>query len=162
MKIYLFGRRTIASAIIVSIISGLIFFFQKHNIPITENMIWKIYYEVQKLLGDYFPNQTDLQREIQDQLNRRLIEDEELLEYKVRRDVDDVILEYERKERESYVPNMKNETILKEIEKPKYSETQRQILKDAIYYEFDDGTMGIRGAWVSPDSREIHLDNENK
>jgi len=32
---------------------------------------------------------------------------------------------------------------------------QKLIVENAIYYEFADGTMGIRGAWVTPDPREI-------
>lgn len=137
------------------VISGLLIFLRDFNVE--EKTIWKIYYEIQKLLGQYFPKDNDLQREIQDQLNRKLIEDKELLDYKVRRDVDYSILDYERKERENYKPNMKNEIILEEIKKPKYTETQKQIIKDAVYYEFVDGTMGIRGIWVTPDPREIQL-----
>ena len=51
-----------------------------------------------------------------------------------------------------------NQNILEEINKLKYTELQRKIVKDAVYYEFADGTMGIRGAWIAPDPREIHLE----
>lgn len=158
MKIYLLGRRTLAAAIISAVISFLIFFLKSNDIIISEKTIWKIYYEVQKLFKQYFPDDNELQREIQDQLNRKIIEDEELREYKVRRDVDYALLDYERSERENYIPNMKNQNILEEINKPKYNELQRKIIKDAVYYEFADGTMGIRGAWVPPDPREIPLE----
>lgn len=158
MKIYLLGRRTLAAAIISAVISFLIFFLKSNDIIISEKTIWKIYYEVQKLFKQYFPDDNELQREIQDQLNRKIIEDEELREYKVRRDVDYALLDYERLERENYIPNMKNQNILEEINKPKYDELQRKIIKDAVYYEFADGTMGIRGAWVPPDPREIPLE----
>jgi len=158
MKIYLLGRRTLAAAIISAVISFLIFFLKSNDIIISEKTIWKIYYEVQKLFKQYFPDDNELQREIQDQLNRKIIEDEELREYKVRRDVDYALLDYERLERENYIPNMKNQNILEEINKPKYNELQRKIIKDAVYYEFADGTMGIRGAWVPPDPREIPLE----
>lgn len=158
MKIYLLGKKTIAAAIIVTAISSLIFFLGSIGVNIDEKVLWKIYYEVQKLFKEYFPNQTELQKEIQDQLNRKIIEDEVLREYKVRRDVDYSILDYERLERENYIPNMKNQNILEEINKPKYNELQKKIIKDAVYYEFADGTMGIRGAWVPPDPREIPLE----
>tara|TARA_B110000503_G_scaffold29854_1_gene48240 strand:- start:83 stop:559 length:477 start_codon:yes stop_codon:yes gene_type:complete len=158
MKVYLLGRRTLAVAIISAAISFLLIFFKNHNIPISEQTIWKVYYEVQKLLGKYFPNDTELKREIQEQLNRRLIENEQLREYKVHRDVDYALLDYERREQENYIPNMKNQNILEEIDKLKYTDLQRKIVKDAVYYEFADGTMGIRGAWVAPDSREMHLE----
>jgi len=158
MKIYLLGKKTIAAAIIATAISSLIFFLGSIGVNIDEKVLWKIYYEVQKLFKEYFPNQTELQKEIQDQLNRKIIEDEVLREYKVRRDVDYSILDYERYERENYVPNMKNENILEEINKPKYNELQKKIIKDAVYYEFSDGTMGIRGDWVTPDPREIPLE----
>jgi hypothetical protein len=54
---------------------------------------------------------------------------------------------------------MKNRNILKEIQKSKYTDTQRTIVENAIYYEFPPdgsnaqkllgGTMGIRGIWVN-------------
>lgn len=158
MKIYLFGKRTLVSAIISAVIAGLILFFNSHDIKIDEKNLWKLYYEIQKLFKKYFPDKTELQKEILEQLNRRIIEDEELREYKVKRDVDYALSDYERWEQENYVPNMKNENILEEINKPKYTELQRKIIKDAVYYEFADGTMGIRGAWVPPDPREIPLE----
>lgn len=158
MKIYLFGKRSLVSAIISAVIAGLILFLNSHDIKIEEKNLWKLYYEIQKLFKKYFPDKTELQKEILEQLNRRIIENEELREYKVKRDVDYALSDYERWEQENYVPNMKNENILEEINKPKYTELQRKIIKDAVYYEFADGTMGIRGAWVPPDPREISLE----
>lgn len=158
MKVYLLGKRTLAAAIISAAISFLLIFFKTHNIDISEKTIWQFYYEIQKVLGKYFPNDTELKREIQDQLNRKIIEDEQLREYKVRRDVDYTLLDYERREQENYIPNMKNQNILEEVNKLKYTDLQRKIVKNAVYYEFADGTMGIRGAWVTPDPREVHLE----
>jgi len=53
---------------------------------------------------------------------------------------------------------MTNKNILKEIKKSKYTEFQKIIVEDAIYYEFPPdgskaqeslgGTMGIRALWV--------------
>ena len=53
---------------------------------------------------------------------------------------------------------MKNKNILEEINKDKYDKLQKLIVENAIYYEFSDGTMGIRGAWVAPDPREMPLE----
>jgi predicted nuclease with TOPRIM domain len=57
--------------------------------------------------------------------------------------------------------NMFNETILKEIESGDYSEEQKKIVKDAVFYEGEPdggnaqsllgGEIGIRGQWVDND-----------
>tara|TARA_R110000868_G_scaffold115323_1_gene307986 strand:+ start:318 stop:809 length:492 start_codon:yes stop_codon:yes gene_type:complete len=148
------------SLIAVLVASTLTFLTVKCDI--SKEDILKIYNEIRKGIKFDLPDENNIINEIDRQLNERINRDPELLEYKVRTEVNDAIYQYEKLEKDTYVPNMKNEVILKEIESPKYSETQKQILKDAIYYEFSDGTMGIRGAWVTPDSREISLDNETK
>lgn len=94
MKINLFGRKSIASAIIASIILWLT--LNLKGCGITESDIWKFYYEVQKFIKWDLPNENDLLKEIRDQMNRRIIEDPELLDYRVKRQVDDAINEYER------------------------------------------------------------------
>ena len=48
--------------------------------------------------------------------------------------------------------------ILEEINRPKYDKLQKLIVENAVYYEFADGTMGIRGPWVAPDPREVPLE----
>ena len=66
--------------------------------------------------------------------------------------------DYENWEQRSRQINMKNKNILEEINKPKYDKLQKLIVENAVYYEFADGTMGIRGAWVAPDPREMPLE----
>lgn len=84
---------------------------------------------------------------IPSELNEQIIRTPELLDRRIKRDVDYAIQKYTKEERRLYKPNMKNKDILKEIEKPKYNESQRQIIKDAVYYECPDGTMGIHAIW---------------
>lgn len=149
MKIYFFGRKSIASAIVVAIIGILIF-----NFGVSEEYIMKLYSEIQRLWGNKLP---PVPEDIDDILREKMRTNPELLDYNVRRGVDMALAAYRRQERENTVINMKNKDILNIIENPKYSDTQRQIIKDAVYYEFADGTMGIRGIWVSPDPREIQI-----
>lgn len=141
------------SLIAVMIASALTFITVRCGV--SQEDLLKIYNEIRKGIKFDLPDANNIFDEIDRQLNERINRDPELLDFKIRGEVNDAIWEYEKWERDNYKPNMTNETILEEIKSPKYSETQRQILKDAIYYEFKDGTMGIRGAWVPPDSREI-------
>ena len=93
---------------------------------------------------------------IDDTVNDYVINTPELLDQRVERDVDKAIEEYKKLEEPKPV-NMKNEVILKEIEKNKYTETQKKIVKDAVYYEKPPdgskaqdllgGEIGIRGIW---------------
>lgn len=93
---------------------------------------------------------------IDDTVNDYVINTPELLDQRVERDVDRAIEEYERLEEPEPV-NMKNEVILKEIEKDKYTEEQKTIVKQAEYYELPPdgsnaqsllgGEMGIRSPW---------------
>jgi hypothetical protein len=156
MKVYFFGRKTIASAIIASVISFLI--VSLRGCGITESDIYKWYFELQKLIKWDLPKTNDIIEEVRDQLNRKIIQDPELLDYRVRRDVDDAIHSYERYENENRVISMKNQNILEEINKNKYNDLQKKIVENAVYYEFADGTMGIRGSWVPEDPREIDLE----
>lgn len=160
MKVYFFGRKTIASAIIASVISFLI--VSLRGCGISENDIYKWYFELQKLIKWDLPKTNDIIEEIRDQLNRRTIEDPELLDYRVKRDVEDAIHSYERYENEHRFVSMKNKNILEEINKNKYNDLQKKIIENAIYYEFADGTMGIRGSWVPADAREIDLEKLNE
>jgi hypothetical protein len=94
MKINLFGRKSIASAIIASTILWLT--VNLKGCGITESDIWKFYYEIQKFIKWDLPTENDLMKEIRDQMNRKIIEDPELLDYRVKRQVDDAINEYQR------------------------------------------------------------------
>jgi hypothetical protein len=117
---------------------------------ISENKIWDLLDEIQR---KYFP---------QTIINDFIIKDPEKLNRRITRDVDAAIESYEDYEKKHQIINMKNKNILEEIDKSKYSNIQRLIVENAVYYEFKDGTMGIRGSWVSPDPREIPLDNPDK
>jgi hypothetical protein len=98
-------------------------------------------------------------------LNDYFIRDPHLLNLRVKGDIDNAIKNYEDLESSSYTPRMKNQNILKELKNPKYTWQQKLIVEDAVYYEFAPDTskaqeslgptMGIRGAWISPDPREI-------
>lgn len=156
MEINFFGKKTLASLIIVSIVNFIKFRFRQFNID--EMMLWKIYYELQKSLersplkkiateeefitlmtsslkffeeffdeqikkdpefmdkllkqnsylwgvykfiSDFINNQNVLSpiaKEIKSQINKKIIETPELLDYKVKRDVDYAISDYEKKE----------------------------------------------------------------
>lgn len=151
MRVYLFGigKKTIVAAIVFSIIGILVL-----NFGVKEEFIIKLYSEIQRIWGKKLPKINDDLDEI---MKEKIRNDPKLLDYHVRREVDWAIREYNRKNEENTVINMKNKDILNLIESPEYSDTQRQIIKDAVYYEFADGTIGIRGIWVSPDPREIPL-----
>ena len=151
-KIRLTPKRSLIAVLVASVLA---FISTKCEIP--KEDILKLYNEIKKVLpipisGNEFLNELD------NQLNQRIINDPKLSEYKVRREVDEAIRNYELEEQRNRVINMKNKNILEEINKGKYDRLQKLILENAIYYEFPDGTMGIRGAWVTPDPREIPLE----
>jgi hypothetical protein len=115
--------------IIISSLSGWLKFDEKD--------LWKIYsLLIEKL---------NLKYELPD-----LRDQEKKLEAEIEIEVDRAIREYERWE-SSIPPRMTNKVILKDLESSRFSDTQRLIVKDAIYYECPGGVMGIRGAWVDKD-----------
>lgn len=126
------------SIIIVSLVVTALISTLSQCTHINQNSLWDLFDEVQR---KFFP---------QTIFNELVIKDPEKLDRRVRRDVDHAIGEYEEWER-SLPPRMTNKTILKEMEDPKYSETQRLIVRDAIYYECPGDIMGIRGVWVDKD-----------
>lgn len=196
MEINFFGKKTLASLIIVSVVNFIKFRFKQFEID--EITLWKIYYEFQKfvertplkkissekefieLLIDvlkifenyfeinlkkdpdyikklmkkksylwsiykFFSNFADsngilrvinspISKEIQSQINKKIIKTPELLDYKVKRDIDYVIQDYEKLEIPKPI-NMTNEVILKDLEKKPFSDSQKQIVKDAVYTE---------------------------
>lgn len=148
------------SLIGVLVASGLAFLITKCDIP--KEDILKLYNEIRRVLpigGEGFL------RDLDDELNRKIIQDPKLLDYKVRREVDDAIRNYHDLELKNRQINMKNKVILKEIENSSYTWQQRLNVEGAIYYEFNKDnnkaqnllgpTMGIRGVWVEPDPREV-------
>ena len=149
-KIRLTPKRSLIAVLVASILA---FISTKCEIP-KEDLL-KLYNEIRKILPI---GKNEFLNEFDNQLNERTNNDPRLLEYKVRREVDEAIRDYELVEQKNRVINMKNKNILEEINKGKYDSLQKLILENAIYYEFPDGTMGIRGAWVAPDPREIPLE----
>jgi hypothetical protein len=125
---------------------------------ISQEDLLKFYNEIRKSIKFDLPDENNILNEIDRQLNDKINRNPKLLEYKVKREVDEAIRDYEFQEERNRVINMKNQNILKEINKDKYNKLQKLIVENAVYYEFADGTMGIRGAWVTPDPREIPLE----
>ena len=120
---------------------------------ISKDKLLEYYTDLRKLIKWDLPD--NVINELDNQLNDIINNDEKLLQQKIEGEVDYAIIGYEIEEQKNRVINMKNQNILEEINKPKYDELQKLIVENAIYYEFADGTMGIRGAWVAPDPREI-------
>ena len=140
-----------ASIVAVAVASFLAFLTVKCDF--SEKDILKYYTELRKLIKWDLPD--TMIDEFDNQLNQRINKDPELLRQKIENEVDYAIISYEIEEQRSRAINMRNKNILEEINKPKYDKLQKLIVENAIYYEFADGTMGIRGAWVAPDPREI-------
>lgn len=128
---------SLLTIILTALVTGL------HNCTgISEDNIWNLIDEVQREANK--KNIPGLEN-----LNDYIINTPEYLNRRVIKDVDNAIDNYEREERKLYKLNMKNKEILKEIEKPKYTEPQRQIIKDAVYYECPNGAMGIHAVWYN-------------
>lgn len=106
-------------------------------LKIEEKDLWKLY----NLLIQRF----DLKNELPD-----LRDSEKKLEAEIEVEVDRAIREYERWE-SSIPPRMTNKVILEDLKSSRFSDTQRLVVKDAIYYECPGGVMGIRGVWVDKD-----------
>ena len=95
------------------------------------------------------------------ELNEYIIKTPELLNQRIRHDVDSAIYEYEKEEARSYRPTMKNQQILDEY---RYR-PERVLIENAVYYEFKPdnseaqkelgGVMGIRASFVPPHPEEI-------
>ena len=151
-KIRLTPKRSIISIVVASI---LVFITTKCEI--SKEDVLKFYNELRRVVKLDFINKNEILKEFDNQLNEKINRTPELLDYKIKRELDYALINYENQEKKSRVVNMKNKNILEEINKPKYDELQRLIIENAVYYEFADGTMGIRGAWVTPDPREIQL-----
>ena len=150
-KLRLTPKRSIITIIVASLLA-----FMTTKCGISKQDFLRYYNEFRKLIKWDLPD--SIIDEFDNQLNRRIIEDPELLKEKIRTEVDYAIITYEIEERKNRVINMKNKNILEEINKPNYDALQKLILENAVYYEFPDGTMGIRGAWVAPDPREMPLE----
>jgi hypothetical protein len=142
------------SLIAILIASSLAFLTTKCGM--SKQDVLKYYNELRKLIKWDLPD--SIIDDIDNELNDKINNDPELLRQKIQTEVDGAIRNYELEEERNRVINMKNKNILEEINKDKYDKLQKLIVENAVYYEFSDGTMGIRGAWVAPDPREIPLE----
>jgi hypothetical protein len=144
-------KRTIFDWAKISIIIEAIIEFVSRVFRIPKEKLWPLVDEIQREF---------LKRGwIDDTLNEYIIKTPELLDQRVERDVDKAIESYEKVEVEEV--NITNETILKEVESGDYSEEQKKIVKEAVFYEKEPdgsvaqsllgGEMGIRGKWVDKD-----------
>jgi hypothetical protein len=144
-------KRTIFDWAKISIIIEAIIEFVSRVFKIPKEKLWPLVDEIQREF---------LKRGwIDDTINEYIIKTPELLDQRVERDVDKSIESYEKVEVEEV--NMTNETILKEVESGHYSEEQKKIVKEAVFYEKEPdgsvaqsllgGEMGIRGKWVDKD-----------
>jgi hypothetical protein len=144
-------RRTIFDWVKISLIIEAIIEFVSRVFKIPKEKLWPLVDEIQREF---------LKRGwIDDTLNEYIIKTPELLDQRVIRDVDKAIENYEKQEVQEI--RMTNETILKEVESGDYSEEQKKIVKEAVFYEKEPdgsvaqsllgGEMGIRGKWVDKD-----------
>ena len=90
-------------------------------------------------------------KEVDDFLNRRINASPKLLQRKITLAVDRALSGYEGKE--PAIITMTSPIVLEKA--AKLGGTQRLILEQAIYYELNNGAMGIRGAWTKPWPNEI-------
>jgi hypothetical protein len=118
--------------------------FLSVKLKISQDTIWRWIDQIQRELirKNILPQDNPIQDNI--------LNTPELLEGRIRGDVDAALRDYERWE-SSIPPRMTNKTILDALRTPRFSDTQRLVIKDAIYYECPEGVMGIRGAWVDKD-----------
>ena len=133
-------KRSDKQLIVVSLLTTTLITLLSQCTGVKENSLWDIFDEVQR---KFFP---------QTIFNELVIKDPEKLDRRVKRDVDRAIREYEEWE-SSVPPRMTNKTILDGLKSPRFSDTQKMVVKDAIYYECPGGLMGIRAPWVDKDPK---------
>ena len=155
---FLFSLRLTPKRSLIAVLIASTLTFVISRCGISQEDVLKFYNELRKAIKFDLPDENNILNEIDNQLNEKINRNPKLLEYKVRREVDSAIFDYENWEQGSRQINMKNKNILEEINKPKYDKLQKLIVENAVYYEFSDGTMGIRGSWVAPDPREVPLE----
>lgn len=192
MVINFLGKQTFASAILVSLVNGFIFWIKRYGINVTENEMYQLYYEIDRFLerskfgrlfkrineeqfykfleeflqsvdievtknSNFFDNKiifwrvfsffqnllskrwirnNPVTKEILHQINKKIIETPELLKYKVKRDVDMAIQDYEKEVKKL---NFDEELTPIYTEKPSDGSSAQNIL---------GGEMRIRSSWV--------------
>ena len=82
--------------IIGSLIGWILFSLAKQNIVIEDKLIYQIYDEIRRLINLELPDEDPVFTEVKENLNRRFIEDKELLDYRVKSDVTYALNEYRR------------------------------------------------------------------
>ena len=155
---FLFSLRLTPKRSLIAVLVASVLTFATVRCGISQEDALKFYNELRKAIMLDFPGANNILNEIDNQLNEKINRNPKLLDYKVKREVGSAIFAYENQEQSSRKTNMKNKNILEEINKPKYDKLQKLIVENAIYYEFEDGPMGIRGAWIAPDPREVPLE----
>lgn len=136
------SKRTIKDYAFIGIVLFSLVGFLSSKFNISQDTIWRLIDEIQREL--FRRNLID------DTINDSIIKTPELLDKRVQSDVDNAIRRYER-EYSPDPPRMTNKTILKGLTSPRFTDTQRLIVRDAIYYECPNGIMGIRAVWVDKD-----------
>lgn len=136
------SKKTIKDYAFIGIVLFSLVGFLSSKFNISQDTIWRLIDEIQREL--FRRNLID------DTINDFIIKTPELLDKRVQSDVDNAIRRYER-EYSPDPPRMTNKTILKGLTSPRFTDTQRLIVRDAIYYECPNGIMGIRAVWVDKD-----------
>lgn len=155
---FLFSFRLNPKKSLVAVFVASLLAFVTTKCGMSQEEFLKFYNEIRKHIKFDFPHANNILNELDNQLNNKINNNSELLKHKIKYEVDASIARYEIEEYKNRTINMKNKNILEEINKAKYDHLQKLIVENAVYYEFSDGTMGIRGSWVDPDPREIPLE----
>ena len=137
-------KKTIWDYALWSIVLFSLVAFLSVKLKISEQIIWRWIDQIQRELVR--KNLLPQDNPFQDIITKT----PELLDQRIKGDVDDAIRAYEES-LPPEPPRMTNKTILEGLETPRFSDTQRDIVRGAIYYECPGGVMGIRGAWVDKD-----------
>lgn len=193
MRVNLLGKQSAASAILVAAVNGIILWFKKYKVEVTENEIYQLYYEIDRFVErskidklvekideeefykflDEFVNVVDVELtknpkflenkiilwkifaacqdllnkkwvrsnpvtdEIKYQINKKIIETPELLDYKVKRDVDMAISDYNKEVKKMGLEPPDN--------KPIYSE---KTSDGSAAQDLLGGEMRLRAPWV--------------
>lgn len=196
MRINLLGKQSAASAILVAAVNGIILWFKRYKVEVTENELFQLYYEIDRFIErsniskfvekineddfykflDEFVNAVDVELtknpkflenkiilwkifsacqdllnkkwvrnnpvtdEIKYQINKKIIETPELLDYKVKRDVDMAISDYNKEVKKMGLDPSDNKPIYSE--KPSDGSSAQDLL---------GGEMRLRAPWVKDD-----------
>ena len=114
------------------------------KLGVDEPLVWRVMDQIQRSLArkNIIPRDNII--------NKITINTPELLDQRIRDDVDSAIRRYQRIA-PSEAPRMARKGILKALKSSRFSETQRMVVLDGIYYECPGGIIGIRSVWVDKD-----------